>query len=170
MPVAVALAMACNPAFAQRLLPVAELVNVPASLSTAVKPTGTQMRSAIVAAALAAEWDVEPLADGSLTLTYWRDLNYSIVLKAIFDDAHYSLRYVSSDRMSEKQTRLMPPSTMGGESPETYTKRWREGRSDRAPEFRFAVDRADLSISNDYEPLLYQLSAGIRRHLRLLGS
>lgn len=117
-----ALVLTCVPALAQRLLPVAELVNVPTSIATVKKLAPEQVRAAVIAAGLAAEWDVEPQADGSLKMTYFRDLNYSIVLNASFDAAHYSLRYLGSDRMSEKENRLMPPSTLGGESQEAYTK------------------------------------------------
>lgn len=165
----IVLAVACTTAFGQRRgLPIAELVDVPTSIATAKTVTPEQLRAAVVAAALAAQWDVDPQADGTLLLSYFKDLNYRIVLRAFLGNGTYSLRYVSSENMSETAEARMPPTGIGQPTIEQEAQRWRTNRSTRAPEFRFAVDRKDLLIHGDYEPILYELSAGIRRHLHLL--
>jgi hypothetical protein len=161
--------LASTAAMAQRrYMPIAELIDVPTTVATSKIVTPEQLRGAVIAAALAAEWDAEPQPDGTLLLTYFKDLNFKVVLRATFAETSYSLRYVSSDRMSETSLSRLPPYPSSSEPLPMQAKRWREGKSDRAPDFRYAVDRPDLVIHQDYEVLLYELSAGVRRHLRLL--
>lgn len=168
--VALLIGLACGTAQAQRrYLPVIDLVEVPVTLAATKSLTAAQVRSAIVGAALAAQWDVEPNADGSLTLSLWKDMEYRIVMRATYTDATYTLRYVSSENL-----KTIVPLEFGApvadlrDNLNEYAKGWREKRGALLPESKFAVDRHSPYIHPTYELFVYELSSGVRRHLRLL--
>lgn len=150
----------------RRYLPLMDLVDVPVSLASAKPMSAEQVRAAIIGAALAAEWDVDANSDGSLTLSAFRDMEYRVTMKASFSDSKYSLVYVSSENLKTSSGEKSEPRP-GLESLGTYIENWRKSRGTLQPEFKFAVDRTGIYIHPTYELLVYELSAGIRRHLRV---
>jgi len=68
---ALSASLVVSSAFAQRRnLPLVDLVDVPVALAAPPTPlSANEVRNAIIAAALASEWDVEIEQDGSLRLT-----------------------------------------------------------------------------------------------------
>lgn len=154
----------------RRVLPLIDLVNVPASIANAKALTSEQVRAAIIAAALAAQWDVEPMSDGSLKLSLLKDMEYSISMRATYSASSYSLIYVSSENLKTMTAAEAPRQDQfsTAETLAQYAEKWRSTRGATQPEFKFAIDRKDLSIHPTYELLVYELSAGVRRHLRLL--
>lgn len=152
----------------RRVLPVIDLVDVPVTLANAKALTAEQVRGAIVSAALAAEWDVEPQSDGSLRLSALREMDYRITVRATYAPTTYSLTYVSSENLKTTDVGINTPDRPGFDSLADYVKQWRAARGARQPEYKFAVDRAGAYIHPTYELMVYELSAGVRRHLRLI--
>ncbi len=150
----------------RRVLPVADLVEVPVSLATAKPLTSDQVRKAIIGAALIERWDVEPAGPGALKLSTWRDMEYRVTLEAKFSPSSYSLTYVNSEGLKTDDIELMSPMSPTGETLASYAAKWRAIRAARVPEHKFAVDRSGKYIHPTYELMLYELSAGIKRHLK----
>lgn len=166
---ALLICLACGSVQAQRrILPAVELVDVPAAIAATKSLSAPQIRGAIVAAALAAQWDVEPMPDGSLTLVLYKDMEYRITMRATYTDAAYTLRYVGSENLKMETGEQARASDFRSQSHADYAKEWRINRGSKQPEFKYAVDRADVWIHPTYELMVYELSAGVRRHLRLL--
>jgi len=162
---ALSASLVVSSAFAQRRnLPLVDLVDVPVALAAPPTPlSANEVRNAIIAAALASEWDVEIEQDGSLRLTAVRDFDNRLILNAKYSPTAYSLRYVSSENISvrpEGDFRQTGPTPL-----EVYAREWRMTRSARQPEAKYAVDRVS-TIHPGYEDALFALSASIRRHLR----
>ncbi|HEU6454131.1 MAG TPA: hypothetical protein VN201_01570 [Roseateles sp.] len=163
------LCLASATAMAQRrVLPVVDLVNVPVSLATKKTLTADQVRAAIVSAALAAEWDVDPQPDGSLRLNVLKDMEYSVAVRATFTPTTYSLAYLGSENLKTTDPGIFTPDRPGQETLSSYATNWRATRGAKQPEAPYAVDRAGAFIHPTYEQLVYELSAGVRRHLHLV--
>lgn len=102
-----------------------------------------------------------------MVLSTLRDMEYRITMRATYTPTTYSLTYVSSQNLKTLKADDYIP-IKHGETLENYAKTWRETRGALQPEYTYAVNRADLSIHPTYELLVYELSAGVRRHLRLV--
>ena len=147
----------------RRSILITELVSVPISLATTAKPSPSQVRETIIAAAIAAQWDIEPQPNGALRASAVRDFDTRLTVDIYYTEADYSLRYVGSENLNyyargEHRTEHVPLSE--------YMADWRSSRSAKQPEFKYSVDKAVPLIHPSYEGYLYELSASIRRHLR----
>jgi len=151
----------------RRAIPVAELVDVPVSMATSKPLTAQQVRGAIVAASLASEWDVEPDGEGVLRLKVFKDFDSRVELRAIYSATNYSLRYVSSEGLRYGDSEDLAQAALTAPLA-VFTEKWRQTRAAAQPEFKFAVDRPVGVIHPTYEQWVYELSAGIRRHLRVI--
>ena len=161
--------IACGSASAQRrVLPIVDLIDVPVALANTKNLTADQVRGAIVASALAAEWDVELMSNGSLHLSVYKNMEYRITMQATYTATKYTLLYIGSENLRTTDSGILNPTPTGEETLASYAEKWRSSRGAKQPEFKFAIDRQNLFIHPTYELLVYELSAGIRRHLRLI--
>lgn len=158
------LALCFNANAQRRVLPLIELVDVPVSLATSKPLSADQVRSAIINGALTTQWDVEQQVDGTLRLSTWRDMEYRITMVASHTSDRYSLRYVSSENLKMSDPFGQNPA----DSLADYASRWRATKGALAPEYKYATPKGDLVIHTTYELLVYELSASIRRHLKVL--
>ncbi|MEO8153588.1 MAG: hypothetical protein ABI605_11000 [Rhizobacter sp.] len=160
--------LSLSAAHAQFRVPLAELVDVPVSLGVAKPVAIAQVRAAIIAAALAGEWDVEPVGEDTVRLKALRDFDNRLELVVKYSSAAYSIRYVRSENLGERRTNSLPP-LPGGPAELEEIRQWRKTRAGVLPEFKYSQDKEAYMIHPVYEQWLYELSSGIRRHLFVTG-
>ena len=159
------LALCVTCAHAQRRnIPVADLIDVPVSLATPKSKTSDQVRTAIIAAALASECDLEPVGEGAFRVSLVREFDSRVVMNIRYSATEYSLTYEGSGNLSYLAQGDLR-NHVGPITPADNTREWRSSRAAKQPEFKYAVDRIS-TIHPAYEQYLYEFSASVRRQLR----